>query len=454
MNISEISSFQEQMQQLRAERRGNITLPRQRQLSVTILGAGPAGLIRAIESIMDNHKTLVIERRAAEEGRVNTVALNKETMPILKKYGIYQWLLENNLVFPYNEEARPYLSVRLKDLERAMKAVIQELAPEEQIIQYESTIKQISIANPKVAIQLQTGQWVRDIDLLVNGEGSRSSTNALLQIGRREVLEKVPVIAAIFEDTRPKITGVGSFFVYIGKSIVQSMVSIYYYAIFFFKFIFQGERFWNPDRTIAGSLILKTPGQNYLGCGFSKEHSKELLALQKQVEDIRQELEQNDTPEMREQLVNAEAEFNAFASYWINLSFCAANVLAFLIKCAKCLCCNVREVQLETAGRFPLKNFKMIEIGADRAVESERRMRESAYLLCGDALATVDPTTGLGANTAIGKVDCFREVMYGMRRKRNLQTLLDEHRDSMNAKVSSIHSESRALRAQYRPDAY
>ena len=448
MAISGISSFQEKMGELKAQRAGAIRLANERQLKVAILGAGPAGLIRAIESVMDNHRTLVIERRADQEGNVNgrsnTVAINHETMPLLQRYGIYQWLLENDRIYPYNEEQRPYISVRLKDIELAMKAVLQELVPGEEIIRYGSSVDQVSEARGQVAIQV-SNEWIEDIDILVNAEGSRSSTNQLLHIERREDLEKVPVIAAIFEDTRPSITGVCSFFAYIGETIYQCAVSVYYYAIFFFKFIFQCETIWNQDRTIAGSLILKTPGQNYLGCGFSEAKSEELLALQRKFEAL-----PADSPERLE----AEEAFNSMARYWINLSFCSANFFSFLVKCFQCFgCYRGPDIAAEMAGRFPLKSFKMIEIGADRAVIAERRMRDSAYLLCGDALATVDPTTGLGANTAIGTVDYFEDVMKGMKRGRNLNGLLEEYRERCEGRIAVIHAKSKALRAAYRPDA-
>ncbi len=190
-------------------------------------------------------------------------------------------------------------------------------------------------------------------------------------------------------------------------------MSVYYYAIFFFRFIFLGERFTKSDRNIIGALILKTPGLNYLGCGLSKAKSEELLQLKNEVERIQGELQIAQTPEetkgLEKELANAKDEFNSYARYWINLSFCAANFFAFMAKCY-----NVTVYQGETAGRVPLHDFHVIEIGVDRALEYQRRMNETAYVLCGDAMAIVDPSTGLGANTAIGTVNYFENITRGM----------------------------------------
>ena len=453
MAIGAVPSFQQKMIELKQYRDQRVHwLGKQR--SVVILGGGTAGLIRAIESLVRNHRTIVIEKRSEESGLYNTVALNQTTIPILQQYGIYQWLEERKLIYPYKEAARPYLSVRLRDLQAGMKAVLQELSPEESIIRYKNTVANIDQSNPKAKLTLQTehgAETIQEIDLLVNAEGSRSSTNRLLQISRRNALPSVPVVSAIFQDNRSSITGIGSFFVYIADTLAQCAVSIYYYAIFFFKFIFQGERFCNQNRVIAGALILKTPGQNYLGFGFNKEQSEKLLKLKKQMEEKKVALKNATCPEIAAQLqkesARAEKDYQSFAHYWINLSFCAANFYGVVAKIF-----GESTYHSENASRLPLRSFSVYDIGADRAEVTHRMLNQTPYIVCGDALATVDPTTGLGANTAITTISQFKSLVEGIEYQASLEYLLRSYDRDVTDIISKVHHESRLSRYQYRPD--
>jgi len=99
MAITAISPFQQKIQEMKGSRPplGGLN----RELSVVVLGGGPAGLYRAIESIMNNHKTQVIEKRTEDAGRINVVELYGETIHHLHNYGILQWLIEQHLINPY-----------------------------------------------------------------------------------------------------------------------------------------------------------------------------------------------------------------------------------------------------------------------------------------------------------------------------------------------------------------
>jgi flavin-dependent dehydrogenase len=433
---------------------------------VVILGAGPAGLMRAIESLVRGNETIVVEKRAeGQEGRFNTVALTEDTVQQLTQYGIYQYLLENGSIFPPTKWG--YMSVRIGDLEAAMKAVIDQLSPNRPVICYDTRVVAVDQTASKVSLSLQqTGNSQRsqigNIDILVNAEGAKSSTNELLGIGRITVLPKVPVIAAIFEDTRPAIVGVCSLVQYVAQTLVNLAVSIYYYTIFFFKAIFQGEWVFGSDRTIAGALILTTPNQNYLGCGFTDEMSKRLIAL-KQVRDAKKQVlnqleatapNGENTENARKEFLEAEEAYNGLAEYWIKLSFCAANIFALARDIYNFFGTETRGFyHFNRAAYLPLKNFQLIEIGADRAIHSSAQYGETAYLIAGDALATVDPTTGLGCNTAVKTSKLFKTFLEGVEAGTAQDQLLQNYNNSVQVVVDRIHDESIAKRRIYRPDA-
>jgi hypothetical protein len=131
-NVDLEPSFRETIETLKAKIAASDEKPK-----VVILGGGPAGLMRAIQSISNGNPTLVIEKRAENaSGRANTVALTSDTIKMLKYCGIYQYLMENKWIYPPN--ASGIVCVRLGDLEKAMKAVLQELNLNQQTIQYNS----------------------------------------------------------------------------------------------------------------------------------------------------------------------------------------------------------------------------------------------------------------------------------------------------------------------------
>lgn len=390
------------------------------QPTVVILGAGPAGLLRAIQSISNGNLTTVIEKRSQNApGRINTVALTATTIQMLKYCGIYQYLIENQLIYPPNQEE--YICVRLADLEQAMKEVLSQLSSDP-IIQYDSKVAQIASQADKIELIIESvkdGQkTLSGIDIVVNAEGSRSCTNGLLNITRTEVLPRIPVIAAIYNDHRPKIRGIASLLNYIGKSMVYIARTIHYHMQFFFKLI-ASKSF---REQITGSLILKTPGQNYIGCAFSDKVNRRLLALKKDVAD--------QTNKGGTELKSAQEKYDTFAKYWINLSICHANMVAIRQRFF------TGGPYLYTGGHFSLDNFEVIEIGADRANACCQRIGNAVVLLAGDANATVDPTTGLGCNTAFQSSVDFLDFIWDYDVQVSREQLLQDYKTKTQERVT------------------
>lgn len=451
-------SFKDAIHQLK---RDQTMLSEADRKSVIILGAGPAGLIRAIQSVMEGHRTTLVERRTSDApGRCNTVALQAKTMDLLKKYGVYQSLLEEGKIYPANDFGNT--SVRISDLEQAMKRVLVELSAQNAVtFHYKARAVNIGVdpTTQKALLALDTNELLERADIIVNAEGAHSSTNLLLDNPRIEVLPKVPVIAAIFEDDRPEITNVSNFFTYVGKSIAQTALSIYYYAIYFFRFTFMHERFTSQQRTIVGSLILKTPGQNYVGCGFTAEKSNQLLALQKTAQEKRAAWQKaqedgNPTENLKNQWEKAEDAYWSFVKYWTYLSFCAANLNTLIARVFTVFFNARTSINFDNAPLLPLKDFSLTEIGADKATHSYQILGNSIVLIAGDALATVDPATGLGCNTALRSSEAFTNVLRKLHHNQlPLEEMLEEYAFYSQGDIHYIHGESRRVREIYRPDA-
>lgn len=417
-NINLDGTFQERIRQLK-ERIGTRT---EIKPLVVISGAGPGGLLRAIQSISNGNPTKVIERRPQDApGRTNTVALTETTISMLQYCGIYPYLLENRLIYPPNREG--YISVRLRDLEKAMKTVLEELSSGS-VIEYNSKIVEINAQAEKIQLitESSTGErsTIADVGIFVNAEGARSSTNALLGIERIEVLPAIPVIAAMCRDDRPYITNMSSFFVCMGKSITQLAITSYYHTMFFFQFIFSK----NFRAQITGALILPTPDQNYVGCGFSDTINARF-----------KELKESEN----------EQEYLAFAKHWINLAICAANMVSFLSWFQG-------GSYFHTGRNLPLDHFEIVHIGADRARKYVQKINNSTILLAGDASATVDPTTGLGCNTAIQSSVDFLDFLWDYDTS-SKDKILRDYQNRTSARIEDIHDASKLMRSRYRPDS-
>lgn len=452
------TTFQQRMMELRSLRhqalRQNPHKP-----SVMILGAGPAGLIRAISALTNGNTITILERRAgSDHGRENSVVLFQNTVDSLHYFGVYQYLLERGMVFPFDGNS---LNVRIKDLEQAMKAVLEELS-QDSLIHYDSQVEQI-VSHPRAKVDLlvrnSSGRQTQfnAVDLIVVAEGSHSHTcEQLLHLRRISILPSIPVIAAIFKDDRPSISSIPSFFQYLGKTLVNIATSVYYYTILLFKTLFEGEHVYNQHRQIAGSFIIPTPRQNYLGCGLSNEETEKMMAIATKLNEAKRALEtarQNPISSdayalLQQSVAAAQKQQDEYFKYWTGISFCVANVINFLE-----FVDTRGESGLQIASWFPLDHAAVVEIGADQSCQFSGTLEQTVYLVAGDALATADPTTALGCNSAINTFLDFHRFLTGLGRNEDLQTLLSHYNRSSERVISDNNEASLRMRLLYRPDA-
>jgi hypothetical protein len=420
---SPLAGYQEKIDSLKR----SIPVKSEGRASVLISGASITGLMRAIISCLNGNPTKVIERRSEGAARRdNAVSLDDEGTEFLKDYAIYDYLIGNGLV---SVDKPGCFVVRIGDLEMAMKAVLKAISPETQI-QYDSWITKIVERvdqTAQIVISGKNGKVVMAApNLLVNAEGARSSTNDLLGITRIQNLPKLPVVAAVFKDRPCSLSS-------IPYGIYDTFVHLYYTLLFLFKMLFGGEHIFNSNRAIRGAIILPTPGQNYVGFTLDKERSNRLSELSSKSHD----------PKMK-------AELDAELRYWSRLSFCFANALVIFLYVVGG---NPKKLSAALWKPLDMEKTVVIEIGADKASRCSGMVGETAYLIAGDALHTVDPTTGKGASTAIYSSRYFKEILENGNSQDAIRESLARYDDASETDIYRIYWLSKSQREKYRPDA-
>jgi hypothetical protein len=215
-----------------------------------------------------------------------------------------------------------------------------------------------------------------------------------------------------------------------------------------------GQSFFHKNRKIAGAVVLPTPGQNYIGCGLSQKKTEELKDLIQAVEKAKTELDaaqqknasKEDIASLEKTLREAQARKDSFVAHWAAMGFCFANFLNIFM-------CFTKQKKWHRASWLPLDRASIAEIGASYSKSASHLQGRTSYLITGDSLATVDPTTGLGCTTAIRTVDHFHTFLAGLNNKTKREELHKDYDESCNSVVLHNMNESREMRELYRPDA-
>jgi hypothetical protein len=442
-------SFREKMEEMRATRLEACRSAHESGSNlfyVIILGAGPAGLFRAIQALLTFTKVEVREKRGEDvNGRENTVLLKAAAIDLLKEYGIYQYLLEHRQIYP---EQNDLLNVRITDLEHAMREVIRELMiGEPSPIQYQTElVEMIERVDETALLRLRQihprhGSCIDQVspDIVVVATGQKGSQSL---IERRTTLDPLPVINAIFTDGRPEVTDLPTFIEYMAKSLYYLAVTIYIHVIGFFK-ILCGMSY------VVASVSLATPGQVYLGCGLSPEGTERLIRLNEEIQD----LEQNpDDDGLHLRLLKQERENFLHEAALDGLV--RSNYLNLLIRVSQCLGGPPPPIvrPLDFLSWLPLNSTNVIEIGADAANHAAWMWGKTAFLMAGDALNTVEPTTGDGCNNALTSSVVFDHFLMRLQEGEPMESLVDAYRRSAQELAARGNQESRRMRRLYRPD--
>lgn len=240
-------AFSDVMQRLSKERER--LLNEDKTVSVVILGAGPAGLMQAIVALANGNEVTVLEKRPEiERGRIHVVTIDPKAKKVMEDYGIYQCLAEKGVLGPPSSD-RFAFSVSIREIQEAMKKVIEGIVPGMSVISYETRLDQVDHDSKDLIIKTNTcaKRIIKAPNYLIVAEGTHSDTLTHMLGGRRiEVLPPLIAIGGIFKDR---------------QELNKSFLSI------------------NRINPIAAGLILSIPGYIYAARFPTEEEKSALHAL-------------------------------------------------------------------------------------------------------------------------------------------------------------------------------
>lgn len=416
------------------------------KLFIVISGAGPAGLIRGIQALLDGNNIQIIEKRSIyHSGRHNVVSLIKETMEILKKYGVYQYLLEKKLVREVNNPISIF--VKLCDLELALKAVVDELSMDT-LICYDSQVIEI-IENGDGTVKLIVNDnhgsalCIHPVDLFIIAEGANSYTNRILLKNHTQMLiPPVEGLLAFFKKQPWQFNHIFKLFTKIYKLFLS-------HIYFLFRFIVR------RDNEIAFSVLTRTPGQMYLAGAFSRKEENNLKALLRDIDALKDQLKKygshaTRSPEMLALQKNVENKENQLKIYLMNWTYhflWYANYFKIIS-----LCLGKKLSFLNFGTLYTLDHITLVTNNVQRSAKPSGLIGKMIYLVVGDALTTADTLTGLGCNVSIQTVKYFNELIKNLDQGKDIQQSLSKYDESLNNEIHLLYYNSLNMRLGYRPD--
>jgi hypothetical protein len=255
--------FRACVENLRALRRFNQRKNGRSDYSVLIVGAGPAGLVRAISAELQGLPTAVLELRPESAPRRPQIVVirSKAVITMLERLGVLDFLFKEDKIFPLG---RLRLEVSLADLELALCAVLRAVAPDDSALamHYGVNVVRIDQAGGLARVLASDGRAHLSFSpkLLVIADGRHGRTSGLLGISRREQFHSHTGIIAIF---RAGDKGLSRW-----DRMFGQIVSKLSYA--FHRFV---------SRRGAGLLagtILQAPGHHYLGLDLARDEEMRL----------------------------------------------------------------------------------------------------------------------------------------------------------------------------------
>lgn len=268
-------------------RKLNLKISKEEPSNVVIIGAGPAGLLRAIIASLEGFTVTVIEKRSKEDKtRPNVLVLGrngqKKDLEILASLGILEKLkIEKQLGEFYTG-----ITVRIADLEDALKYVLAEILGGDCIVYNHAVVAIREDENNKYLLEancvkekklLQVASLTIEkiektekkfdqsfkADILVIADGAHSDTSHLLGIERIPLAEQSRILIADFSHGDP---GLGAKTIHFVKGVFSGISK---HGAIFEKD--PAEQFKKLNR----QLLFRVPTQDYLIKGLTSDEEKD-----------------------------------------------------------------------------------------------------------------------------------------------------------------------------------
>lgn len=364
--------FHQHVENLRAVRDLNLRARVDRiDAPVLIVGAGPAGLIRAIAATINGMKTVVLESRAEHAARrPQIVVIRSHTViSLLERLGVIDFLFKEDRIFPLGHLQ---LEVSLADLELAFLSVLHAVVADASALSVHCGIAIERIDQVDGFARIVARQPGRQTPLsfspqiVVIADGRHSVTSALLGISRRDRLHSHTGIIAIFRAAGSVIPR--------WRRLLGHMTSKLNYA-------FHRHVSGRGRRLLAGT-ILQVPGHHYLGLDLTRE---EEMSLRDAVERARKPNAHDDPA--------GSKELRRLVGFWCKYGFEAIRT-------------HPAGSAPHTGGRpiawLPLESqfATPIEVITDRADAFCGYVGETFVMIEGDAQFTIHPGSAYGCTKA------------------------------------------------------
>lgn len=409
--------FRQRIDNLRAFRNASVRNRTSRDYSVLIVGAGPAGLIRAISAVLQGLKTTVLELRPEDGAKRPQIVVirSQAVIALLDRLGVVDFLFKEGRIFPLG---RLQLEVSLADLELAFEAILRGVTADEpkQIVQCGTVIERIDQEQgfARVTVRKPDQRTLLSFSpqLIVIADGKRSPTSGLLGISRRDRFHSHTGIIAIFRAdgrglSRP-------------RRMFGALASKLNYA--FHRYVSR-----KGSKLIAGT-ILQVPGHHYLGLDLARDEEMRLRDALAQAGEAHLGAEEG--PPNGSKNPTERRELRRLLRFWANYGFEA--IRTHPIGSAP-----------HTGGRpipwLPLDSqlAMPIEVVSDRADVFCGHIGDTFVMIEGDAQFTIHPGSASGCAKAFLSARLFDFLLARLARLDGRSRRLAEQVFFLNAELTA-----------------
>ena len=197
-----VARFRQRIENLTALRNIRLRNRDNRDYSVLIVGAGPAGLMRAVSATLHGLPTTVLELRPENAPRRPQIVVirSKAVIALLEQLGVIDFLFKENRIFSLG---RLRLEVSLADTELALTTILSFVTADDhhQIVQYGTCVERIEQDQKiaRVTARKSDERIYFSPQLLVIADGGHSPTSELLSIPGASKSARTPASSRSFE---------------------------------------------------------------------------------------------------------------------------------------------------------------------------------------------------------------------------------------------------------------
>lgn len=367
-----------------------------------IIGAGPAGLIRAICLTLKGKQPLVIEKRAQDKTpRMNTVTLGKwepKELDVLAFLGTLD-LMHEKISYGHN---RPfYTESAIGHLEQALEETWNRIDKDHLPIRYNTSVQGIrrrDTGEAELTLVNSTTQekQTRSGGIVFIADGASGGTKELLGINSIKLAKPTLLAFSIFKDSnvkKPSPLEALRYRVKYGVKGVLFSLKWIAYALLRFKSL---EEAYSNTAPAGPSGLSRVPTHDYLLRIFRHKEQQKIEKKRAEIRKLSLKIQFHQGGAKEERLKKRKEILEK--QLMQHLEQKASKVYGFLDFVHSCF--NPRGHRMRKSPMEHQQTF-LVDVMVSRAEEPAVQMGNTLFLLRGDACHTTDPYSGTGCKTAI-----------------------------------------------------